>query len=66
MSLFCISCGTDHDYDLAPDEGSCIICGDDLIEHEGDLPDAQARVDEVLENVTRRLPVGSVPKPGAN
>lgn len=28
----CIECGADHDYDLAPDTGKCIVCGGLLAE----------------------------------
>ena len=32
MNLYCKDCNCPHDLDMAPDEGTCLICGSDLIE----------------------------------
>jgi hypothetical protein len=39
MNLFCASCNAPHDLDMAPDEGTCLICGGPLVE---DLSEREA------------------------
>lgn len=34
MSLACKDCDAPHDLDMGPDDGTCMICGGDLIEDE--------------------------------
>lgn len=33
-NLACAACGALHDFDLGPDDGTCIVCGGKLIEDE--------------------------------
>ena len=37
MNLFCANCDTAHDFDLAPDEGVCLVCGGILVENKDEL-----------------------------
>ena len=46
--LFCASCDAPHDLDMAPDEGTCMICGGPLVE---DL----AEREEVVGGAARAL-----------
>lgn len=70
MSLKCVDCGCDHDYDLAPDEGVCILCGSMLIDEDGALPDVEAQIRELMDLVGEKLDgmehVTKGIKPGAN
>ena len=53
MSLYCIACRTDHDYDLMLDDGTCIVCGDQLVEDDEELPSVETQMQEVLEVVDK-------------
>lgn len=33
-ALACAECNAPHDFDLGPDDGTCVICGGPLIEDE--------------------------------
>lgn len=32
MALACADCDAPHDFDLGPDDGTCVICGGPLVE----------------------------------
>lgn len=32
MALACADCDVPHDLDMAPDEGTCLVCGGPLVE----------------------------------
>lgn len=59
MSLYCTSCGTDHDYDLAVDDGECVVCGDQLIHDDGDLPSFADQMEELTDMASVHL--GGIP-----
>ena len=58
--LACADCGALHDFDLAPDTGTCIVCGGPLVEDAAErelvgghafrnaLEEAAARANEAL------------------
>lgn len=52
MSLFCKSCKAPHDLDMGPDDGTCMICGDKLVEDEGEA--------DAVENGAARATVEAV------
>ncbi len=59
MPLACSTCDAPHDFDLGPDDGTCVICGGDLIEDVkerklvGDQGLQRAMVDTVSEALSR-------------
>lgn len=66
MALFCIGCGAIHDFDLALDDGTCIVCGDDLVEDENELPDPEVQMKEVLELASKLGELSIETKKGSN
>lgn len=57
MSLACSDCDAPHDFDLGPDDGTCIICGGNLVEDqkERELVGGKALVNAVVGAVNDGL-----------
>jgi hypothetical protein len=66
VSLYCIGCGADHDFDVFPDTGECMICGDWLVSDDDDLPDPEVQIKELLEVAGKLEEVSGDFKKGVN
>ncbi|MBV8068268.1 MAG: hypothetical protein JO270_00085, partial [Acidobacteriaceae bacterium] len=55
MALTCTDCGIEHDLDEAPDIGTCVACGGDLVEDDQPRVDRAARMRELMTETIRNL-----------
>jgi hypothetical protein len=67
--LACLACGAVHDFDLGPDDGTCIVCGGKLAEDESERELVQGKglaeavVDSVNDGIAKMaLARGKAPR----